>query len=87
MGNADSNTTEAPTFTRADLNILRYLAKRPNDWVNAYSIPDGNGHTSSGGANGKRLSALTQSGFIRYGKEPQHSLRGYQITQRGMLYV
>lgn len=84
---ADSGTTEAPTFTRADLNILRYLAKRPNAWVPAMSIPNGNGHTSSGGADGKRLSALKQAGYIRYGKEPQHSLCGYQITQRGLLYV
>lgn len=82
-----SETTEAPTLTRADLNILRYLAKHQDAWVNAFSIPDGNGHTSNGGANGKRLSALTKAGFIRYGKEPQHSLRGYQITQRGLLYV
>lgn len=76
-----------PVLTRADMNILRYLAKHPNIWVNAYSIPNGNGHTSGGGASGKRLSALSRAGFIRYGKEPQHSLRGFQITQRGLLYV
>jgi hypothetical protein len=87
MNDQPAPTIKQLVLTRGDLNILRCLAKCPDDWTMAAHIPDGNGHTSGGGASGVRLKRLLDDGLIRYGKDPQHSFYGYQITQRGRLYA
>lgn len=74
----------ARKLSRAERNAMRHLANLQNSWVNPRSIPNGNGHTSSGGANGKMLKSLCEAGLIAWGKAPQHSFYGYRITAAGL---
>ena len=69
-------------LTKRHLNALKYLAT-VDGFAPQRSIPDGNGHTSTGGASSATMSDLKTNGLAIYGKEPWHSLYGYRITEAG----
>lgn len=66
-------------------NVLAHLSAQPDGaWVPQQSLPDGKGFNTCGRcARGEVLREMRQSGWIEYGKEPQHSLYGYRITPEG----
>lgn len=61
-------------------NILKALADNEG-WVPGFRLLDGNGR--AGCARGEVLSAMKAEGLISYGKDPQHSLNGWKITDAG----
>ncbi|QGA58246.1 hypothetical protein [Brucella sp. 2280] len=69
-------------LTKRHMHALKYLATLDGFAPQRY-IPDGNGHTSTGGASSATMSELKRAGFVEYGKEPRHSLYGYRITETG----
>lgn len=69
-------------LTKRHLRALGYLGSQLG-WANQTWIPDGNGHTSSGGASNATMRELKHAGYVEYGKEPQHSHYGYRITDAG----
>lgn len=67
-------------LTKRHMNALRHLANR-GGWTLHSRIPDGNGHCSGNTcASTETMRELEGFGFVQYGKEPQHSLFGYRIT-------
>ncbi|TWH02470.1 hypothetical protein L614_001800000040 [Ochrobactrum sp. J50] len=69
-------------LTKRHLRALKYLAT-VDGFALQRSTPDGNGHTSTGGASSATMSDLKTNGLVNYGKEPWHSLYGYRITEAG----
>lgn len=68
---------------RSERNVLQRLANL-SGWTNAYALPDGNGYCDGRRhASGYVLRDLRARGLVEYGKEPQHSLNGYRITDAG----
>jgi hypothetical protein len=72
----------SPKLTKRHVSALSYLAAA-GGWRSALSIPNGNGHTSGGGATYATLSELKRYGLIDYGKAEMHSYYGYRITDAG----
>lgn len=62
--------------------VLTELAKRPDTFISAHSLPDGNGR--AGGASGMKLKEMREAGVVEYGRNDGHSHYGYRITELGL---
>lgn len=67
-------------LSRRHKNVLEFLS-RFDGWCPPARLPDGNGRHC--GASAETTRELSRAGLVNYGKEPQHSLYGYRITEAG----
>lgn len=69
-------------LTKRHHRAIAYLGSQLT-WVQQTWIPDGNGHTSRGGASNATMRDLRDVGYVEYGKDAQQSHYGYRITPAG----
>ncbi len=69
-------------LTKRHVRALSYLSSQLT-WTPQFSIPDGNGHTTRGGASNETMRELRTEGLVEYGKNPNQSYYGYRITPAG----
>jgi hypothetical protein len=69
-------------LTKAHMRALSYLSSQLT-FVSQRSIPNGNGHTSGGGATSQTMAELKREGLVELGKTSIQTHYGYRITPAG----
>lgn len=72
-------------MNRADKHVLSHLSERRDRWTPAALLPNGNGRITPRGATQLTLRRLTASGHIILGECSTEGIRGYRITEAGLI--